>query len=203
MGHAVRHRGEFNRAYSLLSESIGLSRELGDKYRLALCVASLAEVAVAAAPSDDMSLQRAVKLLGAAQGILEAIASPMEPVDRLEYDHYTGIVRAQLDEAAFNRAWEQGRAMPLEEAIALALEPLPEPPAQAQPQPTEGYPNDLSKREVEVLRLVAQGLTDAQVAEQLFLSVRTVENHMRSIYSKLGVSSRAAATRFAVEHDLG
>jgi DNA-binding NarL/FixJ family response regulator len=55
---------------------------------------------------------------------------------------------------------------------------------------------------VEVLRLVAQGLTDAQVAEQLVISPRTVNFHLASIYSKLGVSSRSAATRYAIEHQL-
>ena len=64
------------------------------------------------------------------------------------------------------------------------------------------YPAGLSAREVEVLRLVAEGLTDAEVASQLFLSPRTVGSHLRSVYNKLGVNSRAAATRFAVEHGL-
>ncbi|HUG14492.1 MAG TPA: AAA family ATPase [Thermomicrobiales bacterium] len=64
------------------------------------------------------------------------------------------------------------------------------------------YPAGLSAREVEVLRLAAQGLTNVQIGEQLFLSPRTVEHHLRSVYQKLDVSSRAAATRFAVEHDL-
>jgi DNA-binding CsgD family transcriptional regulator len=64
------------------------------------------------------------------------------------------------------------------------------------------YPAGLSAREVEVLRLVASGLTDAQVAERLFISPRTVGQHLRSVYNKLGVSSRTAATRFAVEHGL-
>jgi DNA-binding NarL/FixJ family response regulator len=55
---------------------------------------------------------------------------------------------------------------------------------------------------VEVLGLVAEGLTNAQVAKELFLSSRTVETHLTSIYHKLGVNSRAAATRFALEHGL-
>ena len=65
-----------------------------------------------------------------------------------------------------------------------------------------GHPAGLTDREVEVLRLVAQGLTDAQVASQLFLSTRTVSSHLYSIYSKLGVTSRTAATRFALDHHL-
>lgn len=64
------------------------------------------------------------------------------------------------------------------------------------------HPAGLTDREVDVLRLIAQGLTDAEVAEQLFIARRTVNTHLTSIYTKLGVSSRAAATRFAVEHGL-
>jgi DNA-binding NarL/FixJ family response regulator len=60
----------------------------------------------------------------------------------------------------------------------------------------------LTEREIEVLRYVAQGLTDAQVAEHLIISPRTVHSHLNSIYSKLGISSRSAATRYAIEHNL-
>lgn len=64
------------------------------------------------------------------------------------------------------------------------------------------YPGGLSAREVEVLRLVATGLTNAQVAERLFLSPRTVNGHLSTIYAKLDVPSRAAAIRFALDHGL-
>ena len=60
----------------------------------------------------------------------------------------------------------------------------------------------LTEREIEVLRAVAQGLTDIQVAERLVISHRTVHSHLNSIYSKLGITSRSAATRYAIEHDL-
>ena len=62
--------------------------------------------------------------------------------------------------------------------------------------------DELTAREVEVLRLVAEGLGDAEVARRLVVSPRTVHSHLRSIYRKLGVSSRSAATRYAVEHEL-
>ena len=64
------------------------------------------------------------------------------------------------------------------------------------------YPDELTAREVEVLRLVAQGLTDEQVAQRLVISPRTVDTHLTSIYSKISVSSRVAATRYAMEHHL-
>ena len=69
-------------------------------------------------------------------------------------------------------------------------------------KPSPTYPAGLTAREVEVLRLVAQGLTNDQVAEQLVISHRTVNTHLTSIYNKLGITSRAVATRFAVEHQL-
>ncbi len=62
--------------------------------------------------------------------------------------------------------------------------------------------NTLTRREVEVLRLVADGLSDVQIAEQLVISRRTVSTHLTAIYGKLGVNSRSAATRFALDHHL-
>ena len=91
--------------------------------------------------------------------------------------------------------------MTLEQALAAEGQPLlptPTPPA----TPAATYPDGLTAREVEVLRLLAQGLTDAQIAEQLVLSLHTVHAHLRTIYSKLGVTSRSAATRYAFEHQL-
>ena len=70
------------------------------------------------------------------------------------------------------------------------------------PKVPASFPSGLTAREVEVLCLVARGLTDAQVAEQLVVSYRTVTTHLCSIYGKIGVSSRSAATRFAVEQHL-
>lgn len=64
------------------------------------------------------------------------------------------------------------------------------------------HPDGLTRREVEVLRLIAEGRTDAQVAEQLVISPRTVNHHLTSIYRKIHVTSRAAATRYAFEHRL-
>ena len=64
------------------------------------------------------------------------------------------------------------------------------------------YPAGLTAREVEVLRLLAGGMTDIQIATKLILSPRTIHAHISSIYSKLGITSRSAATRYAIEHNL-
>ena len=71
----------------------------------------------------------------------------------------------------------------------------------ASDRPVE-HPDGLTPREIDVLRLVAMGLADAEVARQLFLSVRTVHAHLRSIYRKLGLRSRTAAARYATENGL-
>jgi DNA-binding NarL/FixJ family response regulator len=76
------------------------------------------------------------------------------------------------------------------------------PSSTPQAKPAATYPAGLTPREVEVLHLLAQGLTDAQIAEQLVISPRTVNNHLTSIYGKIRVSSRSAATRYAIEHKL-
>ena len=104
--------------------------------------------------------------------------------------------RAQLDEAAWEAAWAEGRAMTPEEAMEYALkteEPVPS---------SKGEKGELSERELEVLRLVAEGLTNPQVADRLYVSPRTVGFHLRSIYRKLGVPSRAAAAKAAFEQGL-
>ena len=92
-----------------------------------------------------------------------------------------------------------------EHALA-ALHRAEAPPETLEPRlaakPSATYPAGLTEREVEVLRLLTQGMTSAQMAEQLVIGVVTVNFHVRSIYTKLGVSSRAAATRYALEHKL-
>jgi DNA-binding NarL/FixJ family response regulator len=117
-------------------------------------------------------------------------------------------VRTKLGEKAFAAAWTEGSAMTPEQALAAQgpvtlPQPLPTAPSSTPPaKPVPTYPDGLTAREVEVLRLLAQGLTDAQIAEYLVISPRTVNNHLTSIYSKIQVSSRSAATRYAIEHHL-
>lgn len=116
------------------------------------------------------------------------------------FEHARAATRAHLGEVAFARALAEGRTMAPVQALA-AHKVLPMQTAR-RGTPASTYPAGLTAREVEVLRLVATGLTDAQVAELLVISLRTVTTHLTSIYNKLGVNSRTAATRFAVERHL-
>jgi DNA-binding CsgD family transcriptional regulator len=81
--------------------------------------------------------------------------------------------------------------------VEYALEPRPE-----EPNSPPAYPAGLSAREVEVLRLVAKDMTNAQIVTELYISPRTVNAHLGSVYLKIGSSTRTEATRFASEHDL-
>ncbi len=87
--------------------------------------------------------------------------------------------------------------MTLELVLAIASQT-----ATAPAKPSSMYPAGFMAREVEVLRLVAREQTNEQVAEQLVISSRTVNSYLTSIYGKIGVSSRSAATRYAIEQNV-
>jgi DNA-binding CsgD family transcriptional regulator len=112
-------------------------------------------------------------------------------VDLAQYQTRTPIDATELLDLAEQRAVSL-RAVPILAMIEQRRSTL---------RPHSGH-TSLTDRELEVLRMVAQGLTDAEAAERLFISPRTVSQHMRSVYNKLDVSSRSAATRWAVQHDL-
>ncbi len=152
---------------------------------------------LAALETEQGTPYPAAQLWGAAEALREAIGVPVYPVYHASYERATALARASLGERDFLTAWAEGRSMTPQQALLLA--PTPARPAAAPPLPSPTFPAGLTAREVEVLRLLAQGWTDAQIAEQLVISPRTVNRHTTSLYSKLGVSSRAAALRSASE----
>ncbi len=117
--------------------------------------------------------------------------------------HVMDTVRKQLGASAFTEAWEQGQNMSPEQLLSDSeresetnTEKL-----MAAPKTPATY-TTLTPREKEVLFLLAQGLSSASIAQELVISLVTVNSHVRTIYSKLGISSRSAATRYALEHKL-
>ncbi len=110
-------------------------------------------------------------------------------------------VHTQLGDQVFLETWQEGQSMALEHLLEKPkLSRLPAPSSSM--KKTMAYSDELTTREKEVLSLLAQGLSSALIAEKLFISLVTVNTHIRAIYSKLGVSSRSAATRFAIENHL-
>lgn len=150
----------------------------------------------------------ATRLWGAAEAQRDTRGIPLPPVYRADYERSVADARAQCGEKPFAASWAQGRAMTPEEALsAKGLVAIPalmptEPMLASSTTSPASYPAGLTAREVEVLRLVAQGLSDEQVAEQLVISRHTVNSHLKAIYGKLGISSRNAATRYAIEYHL-
>jgi predicted ATPase/DNA-binding CsgD family transcriptional regulator len=184
-------------AQELYEEALTLFQDVEDKWWISWCLEGVAEVAVFRAQPS-----RATRLFGAAASLREAIGAPRPPAFRGYCERDLATARRQLDETSFAKARTEGRAMSLQTAMEYALE-QPTRPEQISPAgPEPGHPYGLSDREVEVLRLVAEGLTDGQVARELHISPRTVGRHLGSIYRKLGVPSRAAAAKMAVKHDL-
>ena len=198
-GRVSAAHGDDAAAQAHYEESLALASEMGTKLVLP---AGLEGLASAVAAKGELS--RAARLWGAAHVLRDSMGTPLPPVYRGEYERSVTSARTQLGEQAFATAWAEGRDMTPEQAIA-ARGPVTI-PSEAQPTlPAKSPPTDfdgLTAREVEVLRLVAQGLSNAEIADQLVISLLTVKSHMRSLYNKLDISSRSAATRYAIEHHL-
>jgi predicted ATPase/DNA-binding CsgD family transcriptional regulator len=189
-------QSDYAEARTLMEQSLKIARELDRKWDMVSYLEGLA--AVVAAQGEPV---RAVRLVRAAQALREAIGTPLPLLLQSLHEFTIASARTQLEEQAFDAAWAQGRTMTPEQALAAEDQPIlptPTPPAKPAATSLDG----LTAREVEVLRLLAQGLTDAQIAEHLVLSLHTIHAHLRTIYSKLGVTSRSAATRYAFEHHL-
>ncbi len=194
LGLIALRENDLSQAEALLSSSLRCKHELREKMGVAY---GLEAIACLAAVRKDT--EKAATLLAAAETLRSAIGVPMGDELRAKYEIYLTPLQTQMARRSVVLAKEAGAQMGLDEAVQRALAPT----LTASRRPASGsYPAGLTAREVEVLALVAQGLTDAEVAEKLVLSPRTVNAHLTSIYNKLGVNTRAAATRFAVEQKL-
>jgi len=196
-------QAEYMAARMLMEQSLEIARKLDRKWDMVSYLEGLAAVmAIQGEP------ERAVRFMSAAQEGREAIGTPLQSLLQAIHELTISSVRAQLGDQAYATAWAEGRTMTPEQALAaqwpaaMPTTPPAEPSSIPSPQKAPAPPNGLTLREMEVLRLLAQGLTSAQIAERLTVSVLTVNTHVRSIYSKLGVSSRSAATRWAIEQHL-
>jgi non-specific serine/threonine protein kinase len=200
LGLVDYHRGDYASAYALTREGLQRFDDVGVKWVVLNALGSTAALIARHQP------ETAVRLAGAIDAIGTAINIPPIP---LVADTLAGMLeqlRTALSGAAFEAAWMSGQAMSLEEAVAVAL--AVEPPSDASDQmkatPTRptGSLAGLSPREIDVLRLLARGHTNDEIAELLVLSLRTVERHVTHVYEKIGVRNRAEATAFALRHGL-
>ncbi len=190
-------QGDVDSARLLYQESLTLLLEWNVcKEHVAASLEGLAVVEV-----SQGTLRQGVRLWGAAHALREAIGAPVYPVYRVRQEQAIAHTRTQLGVQVFRAAWDEGSRLTPEQVLA----PQSTTSVQVQSMPKQSsapFPAGLTPREVEVLRLLVTGMTDAQVAESLVISPRTVNGHLTSIYSKLQVSSRTAAVRYALDHHL-
>jgi non-specific serine/threonine protein kinase len=156
---------------------------------------------------------RAARLIGAATHLLETTGAALEPVDHLTFERTRAEVRAALGEKAFARACAEGQVLSAEQAVRLALDTggasssslqvwpdsvrRDESRHGAHAGPSKPHKSPLSRREIEVLRLVAEGLSNQQIAERLVTEKRTIESHLAHIGKKLLLPRRAVVARAA------
>ena len=224
LGRVALEEGNVAAADGLFAESLALLREESEHWSIAVILQGIGVTLTALGCAED-----AVRLWGTAEAFCAAMEIPLPADERAFVERARVAALSHLGEEAFTVAWIEGSALTPEHALNQALAGAihaassSQPPARGakgandsdaghepqrqrsslqSPSSVSAVPNDLTRREIEVLRLVAQGLTDAQVAEALVISPRTVNAHLRSIYRKLGITSRHAATLFAIEHSL-
>ena len=191
-------RGDQEGALAAYRESLEVARDRGERRFLAEAMVGIAGViAVREQP------ERAPRLLAAAAALREQLDAP-QGWGRPIHERAEAGARTVLSPEAFAAAWAAGASLPLEEAITEALHAT-DPAEAATPAPAAPdlvVATGLTAREAEVLRLLAAGLSDREIAETLSLSPRTIGGHVTRLLTKLTLASRTEAAVFAVRHDL-
>ncbi|GAC1537947.1 MAG: helix-turn-helix domain-containing protein [Herpetosiphon sp.] len=193
LGLVHQQQGRTAQAVANLRESLTIACPAGSRARAIEALAALAYVAC-----QQAAFTHAAVILGAADALSEQIGGGMEPDEHYVLIGTLGTLHERLDPATLATQWDTGRAMTLEQARDYALAAVARPVGTHAPHPPTA-PAGLTAREVEVLGLLAQGLTYAQIAARLILSPHTINAHLKAIYGKLGVTSRSGATRVALE----
>jgi DNA-binding CsgD family transcriptional regulator len=196
-------QGERTEARVLYDESWEIAREINHMWLIAVCLEGRAGLA-----AEEDQLAWAVQLWGAADTLRETIRVPIPLIERADYERSIATARTRLGEQDFTVAWEAGRAMTPEQAITskgnAVIVPLATPASSSSSNypSASTFPAGLTAREVEVLRLVARGLTSGEIALELQISEKTVAHHLTHIFNKTSSENRAAVAAFAIRHGL-
>jgi ATP/maltotriose-dependent transcriptional regulator MalT len=189
--------GEHTQARALYEESLALAKPLNYSWLIASCLEGWAVMLI-----DLDRFAWAVQLWGAAEALRETIRAPMTPVERADYEPRVATIRARLGEDVFSAAWMAGRTMTPEQALSIDQQARASLPTRISPSSSLPVSAGLTARELEVLHLVASGMTNTQIAQKLVLSEKTVATHLTHIFNKTMSENRAGAVAFAIRHGL-
>jgi serine/threonine-protein kinase PknK len=199
VGDVAREQGDLARAVDAYRESLTLTRDNGDRRFLTNALAALADVA-----AIQGQFERACRLYAATTALWDKFGVGVETWQRSWHDRGIALVRSALSPEKFDATWAAGSKMALSAVIAEALDreksPISETSAEATPETEDAI--GLTPREQAVLRLIAEGLSDRDIAGALLISPRTVGGHVTNLLTKLGVESRTAAAALAVREGL-
>jgi non-specific serine/threonine protein kinase len=193
-------RGDLRGSAARFAAALRLLRELGGRETLAEWLAGVAELAVAAGAPEQ-----AARFVGASEALRERLGHAFTLPERAAYERGGAAARAALGDAAFAAAEAAGRALPIEEAVAEAEAYLASITAWAAAESREAGSapvHGLTPREIDVVRLIASGKSNAEIAEALYLSIPTVKRHLTNILGKLDLPSRSALNTWAHHQDL-
>jgi ATP/maltotriose-dependent transcriptional regulator MalT len=199
LGAAVFLKHGFERYAALYRESLELRWERGEQFGIAESIAGLLRIAAA-----QERYELAVRLFGAVEGLRRSLGASMISPDHRWCEQVIAGIAPTLDPSVYAEAYDAGQAMTVEDAVAEALAvagPVAIGVTSAESEDAEAN-YQLSEREFEVLRLLADGRSDREIGDELFISHRTVMKHVRHILEKLDVPTRTAAVAFAIRHDL-
>jgi DNA-binding CsgD family transcriptional regulator len=149
---------------------------------------------LAALAGETGSHREAARLFGAAHAIRLRIGAVRFKIYDADYDASVAALRNAMDERDFDAAWAEGAALSTEEAIAYAQRGRGQ-----RKRPTSGWAS-LTPTELDVVRLVSEGLANNDIATRLFVSPRTVQTHLTHVYTKLGLTSRVQLAQEAARH---
>jgi DNA-binding CsgD family transcriptional regulator len=196
LGEQELAAGSLDEAAAHFREAVVLKGELGDRMGLAVGLDSLGRVAIAEGRGE-----RAALLLGAAEGIWDSVGmSETGNPFAFAPSRSDGLQRARrvLGKQQFREVFRTGSQLGLEDAVLFALEARTDPlPSQA-----PAGPSPLTRRELEVADLVADGLSNPEIAARLVISVRTAQGHVENILRKLGFNSRSLIAAWVTERRL-
>jgi ATP/maltotriose-dependent transcriptional regulator MalT len=196
LGEVAFLQGDLDAAAAWYGEALQITSRVGNRLVAASCVHGLGAVAGARGETDA-----AVRLFGAAEAWRDSFGLRLPAPRRADDDRRVEAVRAALHDETFNALWTDGRSMPLNDVIAGAHAVAESSAASAKPALHDDT-CPLSTREKEVAVLLAQGLTNRQIADVLVVARSTVDRHVVNILRKLDLTSRAQVAVWAVEHRL-